>query len=131
MAKAGASFGSHGYTHRKLSLLSNEQINEEVALSISSFEKHLGYHPVSFAIPWGDEASYTSEALRILRAHRIEMVFTTRPERTPLPTEGFVFPRITIREHDNLASFSRKLQGAHEWLRWLLSPFLNRTPAEI
>lgn len=122
MRQAGAHLGCHGYLHQRLSRLGGTGLDGEIAASAAAFAEHLGERPRHFSIPWGDPDAFGEEALDRLREHGFECIYTTEPRRTRLPAAGDVFPRISVREHDDPASFARKLRGAHDLLNRLLAP---------
>jgi peptidoglycan/xylan/chitin deacetylase (PgdA/CDA1 family) len=119
MEEGGVIFESHGHSHRRLSSLSDQELDEEISESVATFKMHLGRRPRGFAIPWGDEGSYTFRLLDLLMSHGISAVFTTTPARLTPPVGQFLHSRTAIKEYDDLGSFVRKLQGAHRWLQYL------------
>ena len=122
MREAGASFGGHGYRHLRLATLDDETLELEITCGLEAFAQYLGEPARHFSIPWGDATAYDDRALSLLRAHGIDCIYTTRPVLARVPDSKGVFPRISIREHDGLAAFARKVQGAHDLLRAALSP---------
>lgn len=128
MRSEGASFGCHGFIHRRLSRLDGEELNDEVLRSLVAFEIHLGETTSHFSIPWGDHTAYNDAAITALRAHGFQYIYTTTPLRLHFPfvpaTE--LIPRISIREHDGPAAFARKLRGAHDWMQRLAAPWRIR-----
>lgn len=123
MIKGGAFFGCHGYMHKRLSELGPLQLEEEISRSAATYQLNLGERPRHFSIPWGDSTAFTMEALPVLKANGIDLVYTTHPRRLRLPHKECLYPRISIREHDTIASFARKLLGAHDWLHRFAHPY--------
>lgn len=123
MRSEGAHFGCHGYLHRRFSELDRSALREEIARSVGTYRERMGEPPQFFSIPWGDAAAFTKDAIPILMEHGIQLVFTTLARRVALPHAGPLIPRISIREQDDLASFARKIEGAHDLLRRLAHPF--------
>lgn len=123
MIKGGACFGCHGYMHRRLSELGPVQLEEEICRSAATYQLNLGERARHFSIPWGDATAFTMDALPVLKANGIDLVYTTFPRRLRLPHKEYLYPRISIREHDSLASFARKLLGANDWLHRIIHPY--------
>ncbi len=53
VAERGISIGSHGRTHRPLTSLNADELNDELAGSVDDVRRELGASPVFFAYPFG------------------------------------------------------------------------------
>jgi peptidoglycan/xylan/chitin deacetylase (PgdA/CDA1 family) len=120
MIKGGAHFGCLGYLNRPVSELSLVGMEEEIARGTATFLLNLGERARFFSIPWGYPSTPTIRAIPTLKANGIELAFTRYPGRIRFPHREYLLPRITIHEHDSLAAFACKVQGAHDWL-WRLA----------
>jgi peptidoglycan/xylan/chitin deacetylase (PgdA/CDA1 family) len=54
MVDKGLLIGSHGRTHRRLTKLSDAELQEELAGSADEIERRLGVRPKTFCYPYGD-----------------------------------------------------------------------------
>jgi len=115
MQHSGVEIGFHSHRHRKLALLPPEEIATDIATGLEVFARELGYRPKFFALPYGWYDSYTPEVIRTLQRFNLQLIFATHLDRAPLPSDAWIFPRIVVLQQDNLATFQRKLFGAHDW----------------
>ncbi len=69
LAGQGHRIGAHTQTHRKLSELSGDDLNREIAGSGEDLAKHLGAPTNWFAFPYGDISSISEKALAVIQAH--------------------------------------------------------------
>ncbi len=75
LGRQGHAIGSQTKTHRRLSLLSRDQLRDEIEGSAVVIEQRLGSKVSSFAVPFGSVGSLSAEALSIAAAN-YETVFT-------------------------------------------------------
>ncbi|MCL4849288.1 MAG: polysaccharide deacetylase family protein [Acidobacteria bacterium] len=74
MAAEGAAFGGHGVTHRLLTTLPPEGVDEEIALSRTVLETELGTAPYAFAYPDG---KWSPSVAACLETHGFTLAFST------------------------------------------------------
>lgn len=79
MLSGGVSFGSHGLSHRILTMLPRPEAESEIRDSRKEVALLIGRTPSSFSYPNGDHDDYTAA---LVEKHGYEAAFTTR--------EGFV-----------------------------------------
>lgn len=78
MSQDGLSIGAHTVTHRRLSLLSSEEIEKEVLESKSEIEERLGKKVISFAYPKGEKSKVDSErSIPILKNSNFKLAVAT------------------------------------------------------
>lgn len=74
----GISFGCHTMTHRRLSLLSDEELEREIRMSKQKLEAELGRRVRSFSYPYGTLNDYDDRTLVCLRSSGFDCALTTR-----------------------------------------------------
>ena len=78
LSQEGLSIGSHTVMHRKLSLLSSEEIEKECLESKSEIEERLEKKVISFAYPKGKKPDCDSErSIPILKNSKFKLAVTT------------------------------------------------------
>lgn len=126
MRDSGIQIGFHSHRHRRLSLLTLEELVTDLATGLAVFEKNLGYRPRFFALPYGWHDSYTPHVIHLLRSLSLDSIFTTHMKLARLPCSQFIFPRITILQQDSQKTFKHKLMGAYDWVETVES-LINNT----
>jgi peptidoglycan/xylan/chitin deacetylase (PgdA/CDA1 family) len=122
MKDAGVQIGFHSHGHRRLSLLTQEELVNDITTGLEVFETKLGYRPQFCAFPYGGYDSYNPSILAVLRRFGLDFNFATHLGRAKLPSAQPIFPRFLVYQQDNLAIFQRKIFGGYDWLRpiqWL------------
>jgi peptidoglycan/xylan/chitin deacetylase (PgdA/CDA1 family) len=111
----GAELGSHSATHPDFGKLEPERLEEELAGSRQTIERRAGVAPVTFAIPLGQSANWTSAAGEAARAAGYEIVYAQAEETRPPGTVARTF--VTRFDGDHI--FSALLAGAFDaWEEW-------------
>ena len=107
------SVGSHGVTHRNLTLLSEKEAREELCTSKLELEAIVGYPVRLFAFPYGAH----NEALMELASQcGYERVFTCLPNVARGGGEEFVTGAVEASPTDWMLDFRLKVLGAYGWL---------------
>ena len=85
MSRHGISFGSHTRSHPMLSRVSQHEAHREITGSRRIIEEKLGRPVTVFAYPFGKEADYSPDILRILKEEGFEYACTTTQGHEPFP----------------------------------------------
>lgn len=97
LSSEGMTIGSHGMYHRKWSLLSDKELEEEIIEARSRIEKITGRPVLEAACPFG---GYNRRVLRRLRTSGYERVYTS--DGGPASAGSWIQARNTIVRGDNL-----------------------------
>lgn len=108
MHNYGIEFGSHGMTHRDLSTLPNEELEEEVIGSKEKLQEITGEQPVAFCYPYGRVNERVKQAVR---EAGYKFGLSTDSGPIAMNEDLFQIRRIAIFPDTNLARFSRKVRG--------------------
>jgi len=103
--------GAHSRTHPVLSGLPAAVQREEVEGSKRDLERILGRPVTNFAYPYGTEADYSPETVRIVRDAGFSSACVNVPDVVWRRTDPFQIPRLLVRNWD-AATFERQLE---EW----------------
>ncbi|MEO8392323.1 MAG: polysaccharide deacetylase family protein [Chloroflexota bacterium] len=106
----------HTFSHPRLSLLSEEAAQREIAQSCAQILAETGQQPLAFAYPFGMPGDFTQASLQALRDVHLNIAFTLSPgpvflrevEQHPLE-----IPRVLILHQDSFRVFLAKLMGIH------------------
>ena len=103
--------GAHSRTHPVLSGLPVPAQREEVEGSKADLERILGRPVTSFAYPYGTEADYSAETVRIVRSAGFGSACVNVADVVWRGTDRFEIPRLLVRNWD-ATTFERQLE---EW----------------
>jgi peptidoglycan/xylan/chitin deacetylase (PgdA/CDA1 family) len=109
MAQFQVTFGSHGASHKILTLLSPKEITEELSASKRQIEEELGVKVTTFAYPDG---SYNEFIINKLRAYGYKSALTIKHGFNTTRTNPYCLKRIDVSEDrfsNPRARFSEKL----------------------
>lgn len=126
MAGKGVSFGSHGESHRRLSLLSPREQEREIVDSKKKIESHLGRSVEFFSYPYGTSLDVTREVQDKVRAAGYRGAVLARFGTNGLRTDRWALRRIGIESCDTLFTLRAKLNGALGLLCLLDQPLIRR-----
>ena len=116
MAAAGAEIGSHSATHPDFGQLDASAAREELERSRETIRTRLGFAPKSFAIPLGQSANWTPEAMAEARASGYDLVYA-QAEETRSPG---TIARTFVTRFDNPHVFDAALNGVFDqWEEWV------------
>lgn len=108
----GFTFGSHTYTHPRLSRLGLEPIERELVLSRNQLADHLGEFPRGLAYPYGD---YDQRVIVLARelGYKGALAVTLKPLDL-LRSRPFARARAMVKGGDSLALFRFRLWLAEQ-----------------
>ncbi|OHZ35444.1 polysaccharide deacetylase family protein [Agrobacterium vitis] len=95
------SLGAHTVSHRGLTGLDDETVQQELKLCADYLETLTGTRPVSFAYPYGDGRSVNQRTIDLVREAGFSLAVTTRPA-TLFANDGarlHALPRISLNGH--------------------------------
>ena len=94
--KEGGSVGLHSASHMHLPLNKIDHVKKDLVLSISVFEKELGFVPKVFAYPYGEASK---EVIDILKELGIEYAFGQHSGIVHTNSDSFYLPRFALNEN--------------------------------
>ncbi|NOX52880.1 MAG: polysaccharide deacetylase family protein [Planctomycetes bacterium] len=100
--------GSHGHSHRFLSLLSTDAIRQELQQSKAMLEDIVGYEIAALSVPGG---AADERVVRIAQECGYRYVFTSRVGDNTLRTGPFDIGRLAVKRSTSMAQFERWLAG--------------------
>jgi peptidoglycan/xylan/chitin deacetylase (PgdA/CDA1 family) len=116
LAAAGAEIGSHSATHPDFRWLKTDGMMDELARSRRAIEDRLGIAATSFAIPWGQAASWSAAATVAAREVGYTSIYAQVEELRPARTVARTF--VTRWDRDRV--FRAMLEGAFDrWEEWV------------
>lgn len=94
MQREGFSFGGHTHTHPDISLLSADEIAEELRRCGEILQEQLGRAPRAFAYPFG---AYRADGVRVVSESNFRLAFTTQPGQiVPGKCGRYELPRLGL-----------------------------------
>jgi len=108
VAEAGVEVGAHTIRHRQLDQLPDEELVEELAVSKSLLEDHLGMAVPGLAYPFGysnDKVRQTARELGYAYAYAVDNAMTTSE------ADHFALPRLTVKRTTTIESFRKMVNG--------------------
>lgn len=117
MRNAGALMGSHGVTHRPLTLLSPSDVTAELAQSRTTLSAMVGQDIDLFALPYG---AGNAEVYRMAVAAGYRRVFLNVPVHRGSGGEHVV-GRVEVSPTDWPLEYRLKIRGAYQWLPWAMA----------
>lgn len=114
LLESGHSIGAHTSRHTRLSEASNEDLLEEIAYSADSLEVKLGIKIRHFAFPFGDLASFSSDALALARK-RFDFIYTGLRGFNTYTVPSWAIRRDSIKPTDSKYLIGSLLEGAADY----------------
>ena len=111
---AGFEVGSHGVSHRRVTTLNPEELEEEVTKSKKDLEDLLGVDIKFFCYPNGNFNAAAVEALK--KAGYLGSVAIYEGASWQEPVEWFALPRLRVSDQDEPGIFRWKVSKYHSWL---------------
>lgn len=110
MEEEGIRFGSHGKSHRILTVLNKEEVEKEVAESKDVIGKRLGKDICAFSYPNGDYSEQVMEAVRLVN---YRVAFTTESGPVSVNDNRYSLRRRNIHEDmtDSIPMFLARVAG--------------------
>lgn len=116
LMKAGADLGSHSATHPDFGKLTSQQIIDELAGSRDVFRQRIGVAPTTFAIPFGQSANWTREAMKAANDAGYDIVYA-QAEAT---RSSGTIARTFVTKFDGDRIFNALLRGKFDhWEEWV------------
>jgi peptidoglycan/xylan/chitin deacetylase (PgdA/CDA1 family) len=115
----GIRVGSHSASHGKLKLLSNLELEREVAQSKNTIEDKTGQPVKSFSYPYAfpeTEIVFAETLRKLLVKHGYQNGVTTVLGTASRSSDAFLLPRLPVNSSDDLTLFRAKLEGSYNWL---------------
>lgn len=103
----GVRFGSHLWSHRPATALTNDELMEELVRSKAALEQALSTDIGVLAAPYGAVDERLSQ---FAKAAGYRLDFSCAYGKADLRMDGFHAPRIEVNGHWNVAEFARHLQ---------------------
>lgn len=106
--------GSHGYSHKRLNRLSNEELIKEIKFSKTILENELGERIDFFAYPHG---VYNEACLVALKESGYKAAFTGKPGLFDSLSNIYEIKRTEISYyHSSRLEFRKKINGSYDWI---------------
>jgi peptidoglycan/xylan/chitin deacetylase (PgdA/CDA1 family) len=108
VAAAGIEVGAHTIRHRQLDRLPDDELVEELAVSKTLLEDHLGVAVPGLAYPFGysnDKVRRTARELGYAYAYAVDNAMTTSE------ADQFALPRLTVKRTTTIDSFRKMVNG--------------------
>jgi len=115
--RSGINIGSHGLTHRDLSILDDESAYLELIESRRKLENCLGRPIDLFAFPFG---AYDDRVVQMAVRAGYRLVFRNIPSPDSIKTTDILRGRISIEPTDWSLEYRLKMAGAYEWLYYMI-----------
>jgi glycosyltransferase involved in cell wall biosynthesis/peptidoglycan/xylan/chitin deacetylase (PgdA/CDA1 family) len=114
---------AHSSTHRRMTRLSEEELQGEIAGAKQELERHLPYAITSFSYPAG---LYSPREMRAVEMAGFRGAVTTRPGVNPGGVGLGDLRRTMIHWRDDARDFAAKLDGALDRPSWIASTVYAR-----
>jgi peptidoglycan/xylan/chitin deacetylase (PgdA/CDA1 family) len=104
VAERGVAIGSHGRTHRRLTLLDSSSVSDELEGSFDDLRRELGVAPTALAYPYGDAL----DRERRIAAGIYKLALSTELKRVDEDEDLHMLPRLDayyLRVPGRLESF--------------------------
>lgn len=103
MVRGGVAIASHTLSHPRLSKLTDEQVEAELAESLDSLGRELDEPPGAFAYPFGD---YDARIRRLVETVGYLGACTVRSGSARPLADRYELPRVTVAGTDGLLAFA-------------------------
>lgn len=110
--------GSHSLTHRRMAILSDNELEMEIIKSKEILERQTGKEIKHFAYPFGELADFDERTFKYLKKANYSAAVTTHFGRDNRYSDIFKLKRISVWDDDTVADLIEKLSGSYDWLRW-------------
>ncbi len=108
--------GSHGFTHRRMAFLKEDDIRAEVIQSKAVLESGLNRRIETFAYPYGELINVDSRTTKALKESGYRFALSTHFGRKHIAADLFSLTRISIWDTDEVEDVRAKLTGDYDWL---------------
>ncbi len=124
LKKRGFEFGSHSYSHKRLSTLTDDDLEIEIADSKKNFEEK-GIAVKYFAYPYGFYSDFSKKTQNLVKKAGYLACFTNILGENYPENNLFELKRTRISWRDNAFRFKMKIDGAYDWVDSLKLVFRN------
>lgn len=101
LARSGADVGSHTHRHAILSRLNDQEQQREIDESVRIVGTVTGRRPTQFAYPNGRPCDFDERAVKVLRAHGIEVAVTTTQRYLRAAEDVLRLPRVGVSDGES------------------------------
>jgi len=117
MVSAGIKIGSHGKTHRNLTLLTEKEIEKETTHSGKRIEEMTGIKTVLFCYPIGARGTFNKKTKSILLQRGYKNAYTNvfGLNASP-PGDALELKRVRVNTEDGIFRLKMKIAGAYNWV---------------
>ena len=119
LVSAGMEIGAHTHTHRRLSQIAPQEMENEVASPRRILASRLGCPVVSMAYPHGDRRSFSDQVVQAVAQAGYQVACTSIWGCPTAQSDLLRLPRIDINGLDDPARFTRKMKGHYDFIRWI------------
>lgn len=105
---AGIEIGAHTVMHPQLDILPEKNLRDELYISKSELEEHLGFEVPGLAYPFG----YSNQRVRdVAREFGYTYAYAVGNDFTTSAAEKFTLPRLTVRRATTMDEFRNMVNG--------------------
>ncbi len=130
ISKNGMTIGSHGYSHRFMKNMSDQELEIEIESSKKFLEKAINKKITSFAYPYGTKAAFDKRTRIKLKENQYFTAFTTQHGVIKKSSNPLEIPRIKIESGENLFYFKLICYGGMDNWR-IIDNFLSKIQKPI
>lgn len=117
--EAGMAIGSHAFTHRKLTKLSDGELKKEIVESKELIEKNIDSKVFTFSYPNG---AFNNKVKKFLKNYNFCCACSSIEGLNNSHTDILSLRRTEITAFENtFLQFEKKILGSHDWLRFVRS----------
>jgi peptidoglycan/xylan/chitin deacetylase (PgdA/CDA1 family) len=110
--ESGIEFGSHTYSHPRLTQIEIEDVERELRDSHAAIAEHLGYESMALAFPYGET---TDEISRLATSLGYSCALTGTLGPNEAEADIYQFRRTVIASDDDLSTFAARVSGFTWW----------------
>jgi peptidoglycan/xylan/chitin deacetylase (PgdA/CDA1 family) len=108
----GIEIGSHSHTHPNLSIISAEDMLDELTDSLAAIAKHTGNSTPSLAYPHGQASESVRKVAALLG---YACAFTGQLGANDMESDLYALQRVVIAGDDDIATFAARVSGLTWW----------------
>lgn len=118
--KSGIKFGSHTYSHPRLTQIPLEEVRRELRDSQRAIIEQLGYESIPLAFPYGETIDEVSRLASVL-GYDCALTGTLGPN--DVTTDIYELRRTVIADDDDLSTFAARVSGLTWWFERVRAAF--------
>jgi len=107
----GVAVGAHGWSHRSLGRLTEDDARADATLARRTLEDRLGVAVTAFAYPFGTRQDFSPTTERVLREVGYRLAFTSQHGAIRAGENPLALPRIKVESGEGLWMFRLLCQG--------------------